>query len=119
MAKKTTLKKELVGLGQDLTKAFKTMLTSKEFEKLQKNVGKSIRTLSASLGDSMKAAQKSPQTKKLKRRLGAVMKLGKQKGMEQAKIAQGKAAEGIQKMRVALNDWMEKRNNDKRSGPMD
>ena len=102
MAKKKTLSNELKGLGQDLSKALKKMVTSEEFKQLQKEIVRSTKSIAKSLGKSVRAAQRSPSASRLKKRLKRVVQTGKAQGKIEAQRAQVAAAQGIRKARQAL-----------------
>ena len=102
MAKKQTFSNELKGLGIDLSKALKKMMSSKEFQNLEKEIVTGIKSISKSVAESLKAAQKSQETSKIKKRLKRVVITGKAQGEVEAKKAQKTAAKGIRKARLAI-----------------
>ncbi|OVE77798.1 hypothetical protein BVX98_01880 [bacterium F11] len=109
MSKKQTFAKELKGLGKDLSKAFKIMLSSEEFKHLEKEIATGAKAISKSLQKSLSAARKSPSTKKLKTRLKRVVKAGKKEGTEKARKAQTTATKGLRKARHAIRNLQKKK----------
>jgi hypothetical protein len=102
MENKTNLGKELLSLGKDLAEAVRRMKSSKEFKTLEKDVTKAVKSISNSMWMSLKAAKKSPTTKKIQKRLGKVIKEGQKQGAIELDKAQKAAAKGIQKARIIL-----------------
>lgn len=102
MSEKSDFLKELKGLGSELSTALKQIQKSQEFQELRKEVETGIKRISSSLLKSLSAAKASPQTKKIKSRVGRVVKAGAVEGSAEVKRAQKKAAEGLKKVRSAL-----------------
>jgi hypothetical protein len=104
MSNNDSLKKELFALGKELTSAFQQMKQSKEFKSLEKDLVKGAKVISSSLKKSLEAAQKSPATAKIKKRLTRVAKVGTAEGKTQAKKAQRVAAINIRKATKSLRE---------------
>lgn len=111
MAKNQSFSKELVGLGKDISTALKTMVKSREFKNLEKEVITGVKSISKSLKESLNAAQKSQQTARLTKKIKKVAKAGKKQGTIEAKKAQVLATQGIRKAREAIKKI------NKRKGP--
>jgi hypothetical protein len=108
MAQKPEVLKELKALGSDLSAALQQMRKSKEFNDLRTQVVKGIQSISDSLIRSVKAAQRSPQTRKIKRRLTRVAQAGAAEGQVKAGEAQVAAAKSLRKVRATLRQFSSK-----------
>ena len=102
MSENPDIVKELKGLGAELAKALKQIRSSREFKDLQKEVTTGVKKISASLIKSIKAAQKSQSTQRLKTRLHRVAKAGKIQGTAEAQRARVVVTKGLRRARTAL-----------------
>lgn len=101
---KQAVGKELKALGSELAVALKQIRSSQEFQHLEAEVVAGIKNIASSLGTSLKAAKKSPQTKKIARQLGRVAAASAVKGKAEAIRAQEAAVVGLRKVRTAVSD---------------
>lgn len=105
MTKKNNLGKELLALGKDLADAVDKMKSSKEFKAVERDITKAVKSISNSVWASLKAARKSPSTKKIQKRLGKVLDEGKKQSAVEIEKAQTAAAKGIQRARILLKKY--------------
>ena len=104
--------KELKGLGKDLSQTIKDMLKSDEFKHLESEIVTAAKSISKSVVEGLKTAQKSSSANKLKKRLGRVVKAGSKEGKVRAAQAQVLATNGIKKARVAIKNLKKKEKKD-------
>jgi hypothetical protein len=104
MAKDKNLIRELKGLGGELSKAVVQIRRSKEFKHLEKEVAQSVKTISSSLMDGLKAAKKSDQAARIKEKMNRVISAGAVEGKAGAKKAQAAAASHLRKVRIAIRE---------------
>ena len=77
---KQNVRKELKALGSELAVALKQIRSSSEFKHLESEVVSGIKNISTSLAASLKAASKSPQTKKIAHQVKRVVSAGSKQG---------------------------------------
>ena len=105
MTKKSSIAEELKALGMELAVAFKQAKSSKEFQELERDITSSVKKVSSSLVKSLKAANDSQEASRIKKRVGRVVAISKEKGQAKAQKA---AKSGLKKFNKAFNKLSKK-----------
>ena len=99
MTKNNSIAEELKALAAEMANAFRLAKSSPEFKNLEKEISTSVKNVSSSLIKSLKAANQSQEAGKIKKRVGRVVKLGKEKGKAKAELA---AKQGLKNFNKAM-----------------